>query len=237
MSAVFAGLLLSAIALAPAPAASDTKPPAPVAMAPADSSAAPSAMASPVDGTVVLPALTPIELETVDLVSSGVQKPGDLFKLRVASPVMMGNAVLIPVGTPAIGQVVHSAKRGMSGKAGELIVVARFVELPDRQIKLKATISGVGKNKQDTAAAVTIAASAAVPVASFIGLMIRGKDMVLPAGTRVLARTAAAIDLGMPPAETMDVPQVAAPIDTATSPIPLPSTVTPEPTEKDQPAP
>jgi hypothetical protein len=140
--------------------------------------------------TALLPALTVIELETVDMVSSGVHKPGDFFELRVASPVKVGETVLIPAGTPAIGQVVHSAKRGMAGKPGELILAARYVELPSAQVKLRATLGSVGKNNNNAAAGVIIAASALAPVGAFIGLGIQGRNTVLPAGTLVAARTA-----------------------------------------------
>ncbi len=235
MPVALAGLVLSAAALTQAPAMPQTQQPAANAASPAalvaDPASAPSAT-----GAIVLPALTQIELETVDMVSSGRQKPGDFFSMRVVVPVKVGEVVLIPAGTPATGQVVHAAKRGMSGKAGELILAARFVELAGQQIKLRATISGAGKSNQDRAAAVSIAVSTAVPVASFIGLMIQGKDMVLPAGTRVITRTAAAVEMNAAPAAA----------EAAASPAPAEAPSTPEsnqpaaslqPTDKDQPAP
>lgn len=131
----------------------------------------------------VLPANTRIELEMVDAVSSKTNKPGDTFKLRVTSPVAINGIVLVPTGTAAIGQVVHAAKAGIGGKAGELILAARYLEMPQGQIKLRSTFGASGENHTDDALVLGIAFGV-------IGMVVKGKDLELSSGSLLSARTA-----------------------------------------------
>ena len=149
-------------------------------LAPASDSAA-GAAAAPV--SFVVPANTVIELEMTDLVSSKTSKAGDFFNLRVAVAVMSGTTVLIPVGTPAIGQVVHAAKSATGGKPGELILAARYLELPQGQVKLRSSFGAAGKSRTGAALATTIAIGV-------LGLLVRGKQVELPVGSPLSARIA-----------------------------------------------
>lgn len=132
---------------------------------------------------LVLPANTRVELEMVDAVSSRTNKPGDTFKLRVASPITSGGIVLIPAGTAAIGQVVHAAKAGIGGKAGELILAARYLEMPQGQIKLRSTFGAAGESHTDDALILGV-------TFGVIGMVVRGKDLELSSGSMLSARTA-----------------------------------------------
>jgi hypothetical protein len=132
---------------------------------------------------VVLAANSIIELEMVDTVSSVTSKRGDFFKLRVAVDVKSGDAVLIAAGTPVVGQVVHAAAAGNGGKGGELILAARYLELPQGQVKLRGSFGAAGKNR----------VGAALTTAVFggpFGMMVRGKESVLPAGSALSAKLA-----------------------------------------------
>ena len=141
---------------------------------------------------VLLKVNTVIELELVDPVSSKTSKPGDYFKLRVAAPVSSGDVVLIPVGTPAMGQVVHAQKAGIGGKGGELIVAARYLDTPHGQIKLHSGFGAVGKDRTGAALATAIAFG-------IVGMAVKGKEMALPAGQHVLARVAIDTQLDISP--------------------------------------
>lgn len=139
---------------------------------------------SPVNaGDLVLPANSVVELEMVDTVSSVTSKRGDFFKLRVAVDVKSGGAIVIPAGTPVVGQVVHAASAGAGGKAGELILAARYIELPQGQLKLRGSFGLAGQGR----------VGAALATAFFggpFGMMVRGKESVLPAGSALSARIA-----------------------------------------------
>lgn len=127
---------------------------------------------------------TPVELETIDAVSSRTSKAGDFFKLKVRADVLAADgAILIPSGTPAVGQVVHAARSGSGGKGGELILAARYLELPQGQVKLRSGFGAAGKARVGA----TLASS--VVIGPF-AMLIKGKDLELPAATPLSARLA-----------------------------------------------
>lgn len=131
-----------------------------------------------------LPASTVVTLQTIDIVSSKTSKPGDTFRLRIAEPVMSGDMVLIPADTPVIGEVVHAARSGIGGKAGELILAARYIDAPQGRMRLRSSFSAAGKDTTGAALAVAM-------VTAGLGIIIKGKEMELPAGTMLSARLAA----------------------------------------------
>lgn len=178
----------AATATLPTPAA----PAAPALKAPAATAtlAAPAAAAVPAS-SLRLPANTVVELKTLDEVSSKTSKPKDFFRLRVAEDVRVDGRVLIPAGTEAIGQVVHAAKSGAGGKAGELILAARAIKLPQGDVKLRSGFGAAGQQRTGAALATSIAVGV-------FGLFVHGKDLLLPAGTPVSARVAENTDLPLP---------------------------------------
>lgn len=160
-----AGVCGRAIAQSPAPA---------VTAAQAETTAvaaSPPAAAAP----IVLHANAAIPLRFVETVSSSTHIRGSSFQLQVSEDVTAGDQIVIPAGTMVQGEVIHAQKAGMLGKPGELIVAARFVMLGERQLKLRAQLMRTGVDK-------TMAAFMIVP-------FIKGKDLVFPADTEVIART------------------------------------------------
>lgn len=133
--------------------------------------------------SVTLPANTVIHLQTIDAVSSRLNKSGDTFRLRLMQPLMSGDTVLLPAGTPVIGEVVHAAASSMGGKAGELILAARYIDAPQGRIRLRSSLSAAGKDATSTALAVAFFTAG-------LGFVIRGKEMELPVDTIVSAKLA-----------------------------------------------
>ena len=131
--------LLAAAGTQDAPAAAPTPPasqaPAPAAT-PADA-AAPVA-AAPAARTVVLRANALIPLRFVESVASNTHRAGAMFRMEVTDDITADEVVVIPAGSIAMGEVIHAAPAGGLGKAGELIVSARYVLAGDREIKLRA---------------------------------------------------------------------------------------------------
>lgn len=131
----------------------------------------------------MLPANTVIELEMLDTVGSRLSRPGDFFKLRVVEPVKSGDAVLIPAGAIAVGQVVHAAKSSGGGKAGELILAARYLDMPQGRILLRSTFGAAGKHRVGASLATSF-------LVGPFAMLIKGKEVELPAGSPLSARTA-----------------------------------------------
>ena len=92
---------------------------------------------------MTVPALTPVLVRIEGEISSKANKSGDRFKITVAEDVHVGETVVIPAGSIGEGEVIHAAKRGAGGKAGELIVMARYVRVGEDEIRLRSFALGV----------------------------------------------------------------------------------------------
>lgn len=140
----------------------------------------------PVPATRVLPADTEIHLRLLEPVASNTHTHGDRFKLEVVDPVIVDGAVVIPAGAACVGEVVHGAKAGFGGRAGELILASRFVRVGDQEIKLRSFAASNGSDRVNLAMGLSFV---------FVGLFVQGKNIVVPAGTDVYAKIAADSEL------------------------------------------
>ena len=127
---------------------------------------------------------TAVAIEIVDPLSSALLKRGDQFKIRLAEPVTIEGEVVIAAGIEGIGEVVHAERSRAGGKAGELLIAARYLDYRGDKVRLRGLkLGGAGKDNTGTALAVAIAAG---PFALFV----QGKEIVIPAGTRAQAKIA-----------------------------------------------
>jgi hypothetical protein len=150
-----------------------------ISVAFADESAPASASLQP--ATYVVPANTEVHLRLLEPVASNTRKHGDRFPLEVVEPVLVDGAPVIPIGARGEGEVVHAARGGFGGKAGELILVSRFVLVGDRTVQLRSFSAGSGKDRTNLALGLSFA---------LVGIFVTGKDIALPAGTDVFAKVA-----------------------------------------------
>ena len=170
----------------------------------------PAATPEPAAGPVVgqrftVPAGTELVFEMGEAVSSKTSQRGDRFPLRLAEPVRIDGHLVIPAGTPAMGEVVHADRARAGGQPGELILAARYLEWDGRQLPLSAFRAGVGKSHSNAAMGVALAAGLA-------GFLVRGGQVEMPAGSLISARLREAAELpGVPePAAHEAIPAPAA---------------------------
>ena len=130
-----------------------------------------------------LPAKTPLILAFADEVSSKTALKNGEVRFVLAEDLRIGDVLVIPKDTPAIGEVVHVQKSGFGGRGGELILAARYIQIGDQRIALRSLkpLAGpfAGKNNSDAALAVSM-----IPYAGLVSLFITGGEIVIPAGTR-----------------------------------------------------
>ena len=159
--------------------AQDSAPPAPSPVAPSASMPADATAAAPAPAMppVALPAGAAVPLRFLSTVSSATHARGQTFDLEVSDNINVGQTVVIPAGSIATGEIIHADRASGLGKAGELIIAARFVTVGERRIKLRSQLSMTGQDK-------TLQAMYLVP-------WIRGKDLEVPVDTEVVARTVA----------------------------------------------
>ncbi len=139
---------------------------------------------------------TTIEIEIVDPINSKVAVQGQRFPIRLTVPVRDAEGrAIVPAGAVGEGEVIHARKAGFAGKAGELILAARFIRCGPIEVPLgRFKFGGIGADRsQSVGAANAAAAGAAVVapvavVAPIIVFMIKGGEIDSPAGTRGTAR-------------------------------------------------
>ena len=156
------------------------------AAAEASSSELEAAAAAPFVGK-----MTPVAIDLVDPVGSKISTSLQTFRIVLAEPVMIGSLEAIPAGTTGLGEVVHAKKAGGMGAAGELVLAARYLDLGDRRVRLRSTIVDAEGKSRINGVSTFAAASAASPLpVAWIGFFIKGGEIELPPGTRLVAKLA-----------------------------------------------
>ncbi len=123
-----------------------------------------------------IPVKTVVEIEITQPLSSATSNIGDMFALKLATPLVIDGRTILPAGLVGQGEVTHAARKGSGGQAGELIVNARYLQCGDLRIPLGHFHYGIaGKNNVGGAFAV----AQVIPFGQFL---VSGHDAVIPAG-------------------------------------------------------
>lgn len=143
-------------------------------------------------------------------------KTGQRFQMQVSASVLVQGVVVIPSGSPAVGEITEVRNKGMWGKSGHFSARVLYVIVNGRQIRLsgsfeqKGTSGGVG--------AVAVSAIVFAPA----GFFMTGKSAVLPIGTPVKSFVDEDVPLAME-AQAMAPLQVATPLVPAATPASAPA--------------
>lgn len=147
---------------------------------------------------------TPVPLKMSEMITTKGKKlkVGYRVHLEVAEDVRVNDAVVIPAGAPAIGEVTDVRNKGMWGKSGKINAQVLYVTVNGRQIRL----AGQFDDKGTTGTAGVVGSAVLIPVAGFF-----------------MTGTSAKIDIGAPVKAFVDED---VPLNmTAVSPAPLTVTV------------
>jgi hypothetical protein len=157
--------------------------------------AAPAApIAAPVMSSAVLRVGTEIPLRLVEQLTTKGKKlrVGQRFHLETSEPVMVQGVNVIPVGSPAVGEITDIRNKGMWGKSGHLGARILYVTVNGRQIRLsgafddKGVAGGVG--------AALVSGIIFLPA----GFFMTGPSALVPAGTIVKSFVDEDVPLAMP---------------------------------------
>lgn len=105
-------------------------------------------------------------------------KIGRRFQMATAGDVVANGVVVIPSGTPAIGEVVEVKNKGMWGKSGYIGAKIVSLNLNGHHVRL----TGSFDDKGVTGTAGVVGSIALVPIAGFF---VTGTSAVLPMGGQV----------------------------------------------------
>ncbi|GGB97971.1 hypothetical protein GCM10011494_15550 [Novosphingobium endophyticum] len=103
---------------------------------------------------------------------------GQRFQMEVASNIERNGVVVVPAGTPAVGEITEVRNKGMWGKSGYINARIVSLRLGDRHIRLTGTFDDKGV----TGTGGVVAAVALVPIAGFF---TTGTSAMIPTGSAV----------------------------------------------------
>lgn len=126
----------------------------------------------------VLPEGVAVHLETREDVTSKTAKAGDPVKFVVREPVVIAGMTMIPAGSAALGQVTRARDNGLLGRSGKLEISVSHVDVGGRQIPVRG-------NRDKKGASGTVGVVGAAVVFLPLGLLIRGREATIKAGTPV----------------------------------------------------
>lgn len=127
--------------------------------------------------SLILPEGMAIQLETRQEISSKTAHAGDPVDLTVAKPIVIGGVTLIPAGSPAIGEVSRVRDNGLLGRSGKLDIKVSVIKTGKVDVPVRGERNSKGKSG-------TLGAVGAGIVFLPLAVIVRGKDVKLPAGTR-----------------------------------------------------
>jgi hypothetical protein len=105
---------------------------------------------------------------------------GQRFQMEVSEAVAINGVVVVPVGTPATGEVTEVRNKGMWGKSGYINARVVSMRVGDRSIRL----SGTFDDKGVTGTGGVVAAVATIPL---LGFVTTGTSAFIPMGMQVKA--------------------------------------------------
>jgi hypothetical protein len=138
-----------------------------------------------------LPELTVVQIEILEPLNSKTSKIGDFFAIRLSDPIITDGKIIVPAGVTGKGEVIHAAKARAAGKAGELILTARYLDFNDTKIPLRSFKYGASTGKNNASEAFAVGVGVAAPLVLFVS----GGNVDIPAGTRAHAKTAVEITM------------------------------------------
>lgn len=153
-----------------------------------------AAIAPPVMTNAILRVGTEVPLRlSEELTTKGKKlRVGDRFHLETSEPVLVQGVNVIPVGSPAVGEITDVRNKGMWGKSGHLSARILYLTVNGRQIRLsgafddKGVAGGIG--------AVAVSAIVFLPA----GFFMTGTSAKVPAGSIIKSFVDEDVPLSMP---------------------------------------
>jgi hypothetical protein len=151
-------------------------------------------IAAPLTNNAVLRTGTPVPLKLLEELTTAKKKlrVGQRFRMETSEPVIVQGVTVIPVGSPAVGEITDVRNKGMWGKSGHLGARVLYVTVNGRQIRLsgafddKGVAGGIG--------AVAVSAIVFLPA----GFFMTGTSARVPVGASVKGFVDEDVSLALP---------------------------------------
>ena len=154
---------------------------------------------------VFLPAGTEIPLRMTQTITTKGDswKEGDQFNLVVAADVRLGDYIIIPQGTKAVGRITWLTSRGAFGKSGKMDIELEFIQLGNRRVNIDGTYRQEGSGA-------TLATVGGVIAAGVFAGFITGKSGEIPQGRELMATLESNLPVSLPKGAAITPPPVEA---------------------------
>jgi hypothetical protein len=129
----------------------------------------------------------PITLAVAEEVNSSTHKAGDKFQLTVLNDVRVGDAIVIPRGTPATAEITWRTGKGAFGKSGKLEFALVSIDHKDGRIPVTGTFRQEGEGN-------TVATGVGILAVGIFAGFITGKRARLPVGRELLSQVAQPVE-------------------------------------------
>ena len=134
-------------------------------------------------GVLTLNTGTPITLAVAEEVNSSTHKEGDTFKLTVLNDVKIGETLVIPRGTPAVGEITWRTGKAAFGKSGKIEFSVRYIDLGGQHIPVTGDYRQEGEGN-------TVATGVGIIAVGVLAGFITGKRARLPTGRELMSQLA-----------------------------------------------
>jgi hypothetical protein len=153
---------------------------------------------------------TPVKLKLARDLSSATEKAGALVDFEVIEDVKVGDVVVIPRGSLALGKVLAAQPKRRMGRTGKLEVGVESVRLASGDsAPLRATQTAPDGSRVGTVTTAVVASGILFFPAAPLFLLIKGKDIFIPKGTLVTAYINGDVPLDAKKFEAVDAAQKA----------------------------
>lgn len=111
---------------------------------------------------------TPVSLRIIERVTTKEKtaKINDRVRMEVAEAITLNSVVMVPAGSPAVGELTDVRYKGMWGKSGRIVGRVLTVNANGRTIRLSGTFDSKGGS--GTAGAVAVSALVFLPAGFFM---------------------------------------------------------------------
>lgn len=115
-------------------------------------------------------------------VNSSTDGEGDTFPLTVMNDVKIGETVVIPRGTPAVGEITWRTGKGAFGKSGKMEFSLRYIDLKGQHIPISGDYRQEGEGN-------TVATGVGIIAVGVFAAFITGKRARVPMGRELMSQT------------------------------------------------
>lgn len=200
----------------------------------------PERISAPITTSAVLRTGTEVPLRLSEELTTKEKKlrVGNRFRLETSEAVIVQGVTVIPVGSPAVGEITEVRNKGMWGKSGHLTARLLHVTANGRQVRLsggfddKGVAGGIGAVA--VAAVVFLPAgffmtgtSARVPMGTIVkGFIDEDVPLTIPAETQAMVVGVPSAPLSVDSAQATVAPAAATPAETLPVAVPAAASVT-----------